>query len=176
MHASETVALHPCKVQLFMLQQSDCGCGAALHGPRHLLRSIVGYGNEAVNRLIATLSSFAAQKSTQVLRDLDKCLYYLRSREIPRDTILMHSMLTLYAQVSGNLFSKMHIYSMSTSTKPLIRSGNSSVQNSVQISVHSPVYESSPESRVQLLQGLIVLKSQLYILAKKIVKFDEGRR
>ena len=31
-------------------QQSGCGCGSALQGPRHLVRSIVGYGNVAVNR------------------------------------------------------------------------------------------------------------------------------
>ena len=85
---------------VFMQQQSGCGCGSALQGPRHLLRSIGGYGNVAVNRQqhwsvrdsYDWSSSFAAQfnltispqKSTQALRDLDKCLYYLRSREIPR--------------------------------------------------------------------------------------------
>ena len=31
-----------------MQQQSGCGCGSALQGP--MLRSIVGYGNAAVNR------------------------------------------------------------------------------------------------------------------------------
>ena len=35
---------------IFMQQQSGCGCGSALQGPRHLLRNIVGYGNVAVNR------------------------------------------------------------------------------------------------------------------------------
>ena len=39
--------LHPRPIHA---QQSGCGCGSALQGPRHLLRSIVGYGNVAVNR------------------------------------------------------------------------------------------------------------------------------
>ena len=33
-----------------MQQQSGCGCGSALQGPRHLLRSIAGYSNVAANR------------------------------------------------------------------------------------------------------------------------------
>ena len=33
-----------------MQQESGCACGSALQGPRHLLRSIVGCGNVAVNR------------------------------------------------------------------------------------------------------------------------------
>ena len=32
------------------MQQSACGYGLALQGPRDLLKSIVGYGNVAVNR------------------------------------------------------------------------------------------------------------------------------
>ena len=37
-------------VDIFMQQQSGCGYGSVLQGPRHLLRSIVGYGNVTVNR------------------------------------------------------------------------------------------------------------------------------
>ena len=42
--------LHPRPTMYNSCQQSGCGCGSALQGPRHLLRSVVGYGNVAVNR------------------------------------------------------------------------------------------------------------------------------
>ena len=42
--------LHPRSIMYIHSQQSDCGCGSALQGPRHFLRSIVGYGHVAVNR------------------------------------------------------------------------------------------------------------------------------
>ena len=43
--------LRPRPIIYIHAQQSGCGCGSALpEGPRHLLRSVVGYGNVAVNR------------------------------------------------------------------------------------------------------------------------------
>ena len=43
--------LRPIPIIYIHAQQSGCGCGSALpEGPRHLLRSVVGYGNVAVNR------------------------------------------------------------------------------------------------------------------------------
>ena len=42
--------LHPRPIMYNSCQQSGCGCGSALQGQRHLPRSVVGYGNVAVNR------------------------------------------------------------------------------------------------------------------------------
>ena len=43
--------LRPRRIIYIHAQQSGCGCGSALpEGPRHLLRSVVGYSNVAVNR------------------------------------------------------------------------------------------------------------------------------